>query len=250
MIRYFAIGDIHGHYNEAFALVEQIKGKVEFTLEKDHLLFLGDLVDNGPNAKEVIQWCIDMKTLYPETFHPIMGNHDHMMVDSLVHNSKHYGDYYLWHEQGGKQTIASYLPQNVSNHDMAITQILEYIPKEHLEFLEKLPRYWETDKYFFVHAGIPPHPLSEIPFDDPDVQEDLIWIRNDFYNSNIDFGKKIIFAHSPFEQVKGVDVSEFEPYEKDNMIGINTMPRNDGKLTCVTLNSDNDDYEFFFQKKL
>ncbi len=54
---------------------------------------------------------------------------------------------------------------------------------------------------------------------------DKLWIREDFIFSEYDFGKKIIFGHTPF----------LSPYLADNKIGLDTGAVFGNKLTCVEL---------------
>jgi serine/threonine protein phosphatase 1 len=248
----FAIGDIHGHAKELHELIKKLITLEHFQAGEDELVLLGDLVDTGEDTNEVLEWCLLQQQLFPATFHPLMGNHEHMLLDALVHKNVAYGDYYIWFNQGGRQTISSYLPKDIQDeYQRAIMQPLDFIPKEHIEFLQNLPPYWETEKYFFVHAGVRPNLSLEeqkkkrVPLEDNDS---FLWIRSQFYASKFDWGKKIIFAHSPFEDPAHMDheTKKFIPYVQDNMIGINTLPRNEGKLTCVILPEE----KFVFQEKL
>lgn len=253
-MRIFAIGDVHGHFTELQNLLEQLREKASYTPDTDHLVLLGDLVDAGPKSRNVIEWCIDYQKKYPDTFHPLKGNHDDMMVDALKYKCKKYQNPDVWITQGGYETLLSY--KKDPNRTLAPIYDDEgniigqedkdevEVPKEHLDFLDSLPLYWWPDKseYFFCHAGVPPEPLSQFDPDDPQTQDALIWIRGDFYNSPIYFGRKIIFAHTPFESHK---TGQFEPFVKENMIGINTMPRDEGKLTAIRLPEE----DFFFEKK-
>jgi serine/threonine protein phosphatase 1 len=245
--RIFAMGDIHGHYDELQTLFQTLRSEAKLDLRKDHLVLLGDLVDAGPKTKDVVQWCFDMKATWPETFHPLKGNHDDMFVDALKYDCARYSRR-VWYDQGGEASLDSYVVSTSEDHDHIENNVVD-IPEEHMYFLEALPAYWETDKYFFVHAGVPPISLDVIREEmrkekpDPVLVDHLLWIRGDFYNSNFQWEKKIIFAHTPFESHK---TGFWEPYVRDTMIGINTMPRNDGKLTAVELPEE----KFYFQPKL
>lgn len=55
---------------------------------------------------------------------------------------------------------------------------------------------------------------------------DLVWIREEFIYSQYDFGKKVIFGHTPFMNTPYID-----PYK----IGIDTGAVYGGKLTCLKL---------------
>ncbi len=56
-------------------------------------------------------------------------------------------------------------------------------------------------------------------------EEDLLWIREPFISSPYDFGKKVIFGHTPF----------VEPLIMKNKIGIDTGAVFGNKLTCIEL---------------
>ena len=56
-------------------------------------------------------------------------------------------------------------------------------------------------------------------------KHDLLWIRNDFILSDHDFGRRVVFGHTPFGR----------PYVRPNKIGIDTGAVYGNKLTCVQL---------------
>ena len=55
--------------------------------------------------------------------------------------------------------------------------------------------------------------------------EDLVWIRDTFIYSDYDFGKRVIFGHTPF----------YEPFVTDNKIGLDTGAVYGNRLTCLEL---------------
>ena len=71
-----------------------------------------------------------------------------------------------------------------------------------------------------VHAGFRPG----VPLDDQTI-EDLTWIRDPFLRSEYDFGKRVIFGHTPFP----------EPLLMGNKIGLDTGAVYGNKLTCLEL---------------
>jgi len=70
-----------------------------------------------------------------------------------------------------------------------------------------------------VIAGVPLAQQSD---------EDLLWIRDQFLNSKMDFGKIVVHGHTP------VDKPEVLP----NRINVDTGAFATGRLTCVALNDD------------
>ena len=236
-IRTFAIGDTHGHFKELQDLLLTLKKEANFDPKNDHLVLLGDMVDSGPQVKELLDWAIDFKKQYPDTFHPIYGNHEDLLLDALSKYHPIYGDYYIWWNQGGKETIASYMPDGLSDYEKALVHPENIIPAEHFAFLRSLPRYYEDDKYFYVHGGVyPDKKLSEHDFEDRPTMYNMIWIRDQFIDSPYKWEKKIIFGHSSKTAYIGAGESDFVPIVQDNKIGINTMPRhNMGYLLALEL---------------
>jgi len=94
------------------------------------------------------------------------------------------------------------------------------IPEDHLDFFASLEPYFETDKYIFVHAGLKQD--VELKNQKP---KDLFWIRGNFTKSDYDFGKIVVFGHTPFP----------EPLIQPNKIGIDTGAVYGRKLTCLEL---------------
>jgi serine/threonine protein phosphatase 1 len=63
-----------------------------------------------------------------------------------------------------------------------------------------------------------------VPLDQQDPR-DLLWIRSRFIYSQADFGKPVVFGHTPFP----------EPLVQVNKIGIDTGAVYGQQLTCVKL---------------
>lgn len=219
-MKYVAISDIHGHRDELQALMGHLKHEVDFN--EAHFVFLGDYVDGGKDVRNVIEDCMAYEKLYPHwTF--LYGNHEDMMLDALRHKSVKYHDYYQWYGQGGKETARSYYPEGLTPYEMALIKPSDYIPTDHLDWIESRPSVLETEEFIFVHAGLlPNHTVEQTPL------EDRLWIRSKFYNSRYDWGKRVIFGHTFMEQ----------PFVRFNMIGIDTMARSGGSLCAAILDSE------------
>ena len=123
----YAIGDIHGCAQTLEALVEEID-----PTENDHLVFIGDYIDRGPDSKGVINVLLQLRNRFLRTF--LRGNHEAMMLNYLDHNELE-----LWHINGGDSTLASY-----SNEGRV------EIPEEHVEFIRDTVYYHDEPDFFFV----------------------------------------------------------------------------------------------------
>lgn len=199
----FAIGDIHGYINKLEALMR----KIHPDPEKDEIVFLGDYVDRGPNSKEVVEMVLEIKRRFPRTT-CLMGNHEFSLLDYLTYRR----DPWTFFLNGGVETIHSY--------DLTGDDIEAKMPPEHRAFFNSLKPYYETEDYIFVHAGL----REGVPLEEQTL-DDLVWIRKEFIESKKDFGKVVIFGHTPFPK----------PLIHPNKIGIDTGAGYGGALTCIVL---------------
>lgn len=191
----YAIGDIHGCLESLHRLLAQIH-----LSEADEVVFLGDYVDRGPDVKGVIEYLLTLRGRY--VF--LMGNHERMFLDFLQGKQRP-----LFLHNGGTATIESYGG-------------LRRIPATHMAFLDRLKLYHETQDYLFVHAGIRPG----IPLQEQD-ENDLLWIREEFYAHQGRHPKTVVFGHTPMREV----------LIEDDRIGIDTACVYGNKLTCLLLPS-------------
>ena len=206
MNKIFAIGDVHGCLGKLQTLITNIDADPQ----KDTLIFIGDYIDRGISSREVIDYVIGLKKEYKKVV-CLLGNHEHMFIHYLAGVDK---DMYL--ENGGTATIHSY---GISLSDEPKKRKAK-IPLEHRHFLESLLLHYETEDYIFVHAGMKPGlPLGE------QTMHDLLWVRNEFIDAEDDFGKMVVFGHTPLSY----------PLIMPNKIGIDTGAVYGGKLTCVEL---------------
>jgi serine/threonine protein phosphatase 1 len=203
MEKIFAIGDIHGCFDKLCELM----AKININRDNDTLLFLGDYIDRGPSSFDVVEYLIDLKKHFQKIVF-LKGNHEEMLEKYL--SGKDRLTYLI---NGGHQTLESYMKKSQPTDHFPI-------PQEHLDFFESLSLYYESDNYIFVHAGL----RENIPFEMQDPA-DFLWIRADFVHSNFDFGKRVVFGHTPYK----------EPLVEPNKIGIDTGAVYGNKLTCVEL---------------
>ena len=203
--RIYAIGDIHGCLDH----LERLLDTIPFDGEADRLLFVGDYIDRGPESFGTVQRIIEIKRAHPRTI-CLMGNHERMFLDFLAGK-----DAYSFLYNGGKSTLESY--HRIDEQRPMRTDLL---PPEHQMFYDQLLLYYETESHIFVHAGL--RPGVPLPEQDP---QDLLWIREAFYDSDCDFGKTVVFGHTPFQK----------PLVQKGCIGIDTGAVYGNVLTCLAL---------------
>jgi serine/threonine protein phosphatase 1 len=176
-MKQYAISDIHGCAKTFKALLKQISFSKE-----DVLYLLGDYVDRGPDSKGVIDHIWQLQSEGYTVF-CLKGNHEQLMIDSLVNWEKRRS----WLTYGGLETIESFA-----------VQTLEEIPEVYIVWLKNLPHFLEIEGYLLVHAGL--NFELKNPLEDETA---MLWIRR-WYGS-IDKtwldGRIIVHGHTPTKQL-------------------------------------------------
>ncbi|HET6247116.1 MAG TPA: metallophosphoesterase family protein [Tepidisphaeraceae bacterium] len=170
--RTLVIGDVHGCLRQLDALLFSIAPTAD-----DHLVFLGDLIDRGPDSAGVMKTVLRLPVSHRVTV--IKGNHEQMMLDARESHDK-FSD---WLRNGGDATLKSY---------GGVRGTLRDVPSEHWKFLETaLVDYLETDTHLFVHANAYPDMAMD---EQPDYM--LRWERCDRILPHVS-GKTIVCGHTP-----------------------------------------------------
>jgi serine/threonine protein phosphatase 1 len=207
--RLFAIGDIHGCPDELGVMLNAIK-----PVSGDTVVFVGDYVDRGPSARDVIDLLMEQERASGAEFVFLKGNHEDMMC-SFLGMPGSYGESFLFN--GGAATLDSY---GVTEKDLP--EAIGHIPDPHLAFVRRLATSYLRPPYLFVHAGVvPARELEE------QRTEDMLWIRQEFIFAPHRLDATVVFGHTPMRAVM-VDL----PYK----LGIDTGLVYGGKLTCIELN--------------
>lgn len=220
----YLVSDIHGQ----FLPFRQALERVGFSPENgDRLYVLGDMIDRGPQSKEVLLYLYQLQQQYPGRIVILKGNHEQMFVDWL--QGKEDGGSFLLN--GGDATVRSFLDNHplrraflggtpsFAKQESARQAIRSRYPFL-LPYLQSLPLYREEPEnpqtgaphVIFVHAGLRPGlPLSE------QSPIDLLWIREDFYlhyqGENV-----VVFGHTPVRLIPGYNGRGI--WRRGNAIGI------------------------------
>ncbi|MBC8418860.1 MAG: serine/threonine protein phosphatase [Proteobacteria bacterium] len=198
----FIVGDIHG----CLHMLKRLMDKIPWRPGKDTLIFIGDYIDRGSHSKGVVDYILDLIRDY-QRVNCLLGNHEAMLLDYLSGKDQ---DLYLANR--GFTTLKNYLTEKPKEGPL--------VPPDHISFYHSLRPFMELRDYYVVHAGF--RPGIEIGHQ---TQEDMTWIREPFISSAHDFGKMVIFGHTPFR----------EPLVTDNKIGLDTGAVYGNRLTCVEL---------------
>lgn len=224
----YVVGDIHGRCDLLYNLLRKIAldAARQEPGQGRELIFLGDYVDRGPDSCGVIN--LVLSTIAERAFWNVTalkGNHEAALLEFLDDPAF----WPMWAPFGARETLTSYgvvPPDWQSGEDdwvRACRELNLAMPVEHRAFLEQLDLSAERGDYLCVHAGVRPNvPLEQ------QVEQDLLWIRDDFLRNERRLEKVIVHGHTPSE----------DPYLGDHRIGLDTGAYATSVLTAVKLRDD------------
>jgi serine/threonine protein phosphatase 1 len=203
-MRTLAIGDVHG----CLTALDTLLGVVNLKSD-DHLIFLGDYIDRGPDSKGVLDRVIRLRlTGQVET---LRGNHELMMLAANEDRTA----LRSWLYCGGQEALDSY-----STPEREAT--VRDVPTAHWHFMRQNCLDWyETDTHIFVHANL--------KHDWPTNRQESTFLQWEFLDPQWFkphcSGKTMVCGHS--EQRNG------RPLVIPGAIGIDTWAYGGGWLTCL-----------------
>lgn len=227
MAKTWVIPDIHGC---ASTLDVLLRDHIKPT-KQDHLIFLGDYIDRGPDSKRVIDIIMELQEKgYQIT--ALKGNHEESCIQAWEDDSKRKG--FLgyrtksrlqkeWEAYGGKETLESF--GAVWAHE---------IPVKYIDWFKSLKYFIELDQFIAVHAGL--NFKVDNPFSDTRA---MMWIRDYEIIPEKIQNKRIIHGHVPVN-LEFIDLSikssSYRFIDLDNGIYM-TQKAGYGNLVALELTS-------------
>jgi serine/threonine protein phosphatase 1 len=222
-IRIYAVSDIHGCAD----LLQDVFAAIDHHLAhagsaRALHVFLGDYIDRGPASRQTIDLLIERSRRHESIF--LKGNHEAFLFEVLQNASR----LEAWKQYGGFQTLMSYglvpsIKPDRDEQNELVRALLDCMPNHHRSFFSNLRSSFSCGDFFFAHAGVKPGvPLRR------QREEDLLWIRDEFLQSEEDFGKFVVHGHTPVSK----------PEIRPNRINIDTGAYATGILTLLTIQGE------------
>jgi len=215
-MRTWVIPDVHGCLLTLRTLIEEL---IELRKD-DSLIFLGDVIDRGPDSKGVVDYIMQLGLDGIKTT-MLKGNHEDYMAKvyreelaktgfrkMLGLKSESYRDWMLY---GGEETMKSFNTQDVKE-----------IPLKYIEWIESLDFYLKWRNFLIVHAGF--------NFEIEDIFADtnsMMWIREYKIDQNKLGTRKIIHGHVPVTLDfihQSINSNSFQFIDLDNGVYMNDKP--------------------------
>ncbi|MBI4850558.1 MAG: serine/threonine protein phosphatase [Acidobacteria bacterium] len=225
----FAIGDVHGQ----FIALKKLLDSLPINWQEDELVFLGDLVDRGPQSREVIDFVIKLYEENSNKVRVLKGNHEEMLLDS--YNNKE--DFSHWLSNGGDATFASYCKNKTTKWEIFNKEF----PLKAYEYLKNRPISYENEHAIFVHAGFKQDSFGQWRADSPLI---ALWHRSkDFFRRYQ--GKTVVVGHTPTNKIRLMfgealmPIEEMTAWSRNNIIAIDCGAGHEGRLCAVELPGGN-----------
>jgi serine/threonine protein phosphatase 1 len=187
----FAIGDIHGRLDLLDRALDEIAATPRLAGYRRTLVFLGDLIDRGPNSIGCIDAALSAESrVRADRVVYLMGNHEQMLATALasdedlaaagvasipVARTNALG---AWLINGGHRIVAG----------QQIGDLPAIVGPERISWLRALKTAYASGTVAFIHAGLPPGltlpdvlrapPLVDI--EKLDENRHFAWVRGPF----------------------------------------------------------------------
>lgn len=146
------IGDVHGQVEQLEIVLDKLRRQRDY--EQRWIVFIGDLVDRGPDPHGALEIVSELLATHPRTT-VVCGNHELAMAGALKLIPA--PDYSNWaprwlDDYGSETTFDSFgVPHG------ELSELHEALGDEYRSLLSDLPWVVEHPQYLFVHAGLDPN---------------------------------------------------------------------------------------------
>jgi serine/threonine protein phosphatase 1 len=240
--RTFAIGDIHGER----AALDVLLSRLPTLTSDDTLLFIGDYLDRGPDAKGVVDRVREEQRTSPAKVVVLRGNHEDKWVQCyedpdigfLLPGGNGCGATYRSYTGGVQLRPGEAV---VGDEFVKLLDVKSWFPEDVLTWMNSLDFWYEDEHAMYVHAGLQridsdwKHPSETNPVH-------LMWAREPAFFRGYK-GKRVLFGHTPVADLpevatkdRNADFNEpREVWTRGDLVGIDTGSGKGGILSAVEL---------------
>lgn len=134
------VGDVHGNLGSLSGILQVI-----YEENIEHVVFLGDYLNKGPNSAEVLEQLLTLKNSGQVTL--LAGNHESTLLEALDNR-----DLAPFLKIGGASTIRSYLGGNTGAD--VYKDFCSKLPQTHIDGLRSMPSKWVSPGLIAQHEPI------------------------------------------------------------------------------------------------
>lgn len=184
---YYAVGDIHGHFDLVKKLYTEMLRHIELSGDRDNVIvFLGDYIDRGKQNRQTLDFLMGLEN-FPGVEHVFLrGNHEDIFTEAMEFPRNLYARR-MWVENGGQAFLNEMkMDFDYFNNTFPWHQYVRW-------FKYRTEHWYETEDYVFVHGGLDIR-VSDMKAQDKDS---LLWARHTKKDAYQSFHKMVIHGHTP-----------------------------------------------------
>jgi calcineurin-like phosphoesterase family protein len=197
-----AIGDIHGRFDLLQEIIPCIKKTIPEKATRIDLVFLGDVIDRGNAAIEVLDLLRD--GIENWNIIPLLGNHEQFLLRLLNASSEksYRSKWAMWRGNGGLSTLENLqvkIPPlaklEVSQHRL---DLIHALGQSRVDYLNTFVSHHKSGNILCVHGGIDPKKSLEENFSAHKLDNSpthWAWIRNEFLDFDQPFEDNCFVVH-------------------------------------------------------
>ena len=201
----FALGDVHGCAEELASLLDAVRTLADESERPRRLVYLGDLVDRGPDTLGVLRlWAEDATARGVERVDRIIGNHEILMLLAMGDGPRAEKAAAMWQAErtGGSKVLAEMRaavrdPKALPSYELATAALSQ----QTLDMLLTQRSHLRLGNVVFVHGGLDgqvPQDTFLAPPWTAGTEARWAWITTGFLDWQGGFGGTlVVHGHTP-----------------------------------------------------
>ena len=201
----FALGDVHGCAEELASLLDAVRTLADESERPRRLVYLGDLVDRGPDTLGVLRlWAEDATARGVERVDRIIGNHEILMLLAMGDGPRAEKAAAMWlaERTGGSKVLAEMRaavrdPKALPSYELATAAL----GRQTLDMLLTQRSHIRLGNVVFVHGGLDgqvPQDTFLAPPWTAGTEARWAWITTGFLDWQGGFGGTlVVHGHTP-----------------------------------------------------
>lgn len=239
----FAIGDVHGCADELAGLLEEIAGLARATEGRRRLIYLGDMINRGPDSIRVLDlWARNEEAHGVDHVDRLLGNHEIMMMLAVTGGPFAHKAETMWlsKRMGGHvllDQMADRAGRAVAHADQPL--LAETLGETVVHRLQGMRSHVRLGNTLFVHGGIDPHA-------DPDefltrpwtlfTEARWAWINHGFLDWKGRFGGTlVVHGHTPPDKHRAISGLDDPHLFEGDRLGLDGGSARTGIVTAAEI---------------
>jgi serine/threonine protein phosphatase 1 len=239
----FAIGDVHGCAAELAALLETIAGLAGKAKGKRRLIYLGDMINRGPDSIGVLeQWARNEEALGVDHVDRLMGNHEIMMMLTVVGGPHAHKAETMWlsKRMGGQillDEMAARAGRTAAHADQALLH--DALGEAVVHRLQGMRSHVRLGNTVFVHGGLDPRADQDEFLARPWLiftEARWAWINHGFLDWKQGFGGTlVVHGHTPPDKHRKISGMEDPHLFEGDRLGLDGGSARTGIVTAAEI---------------